>query len=416
MKKRILAAACILALLSAALVSGAGQTEETDPFEDRYQSMSWEQIAEEARGQTVYWYMWGGSDTINRWVSGYVGGRLKNEYGLNLKMVPVTDSTTFVNKVLGEKQAGKTQKGSVDVMWINGENFRTMKQADLLFGPYDQKLPNTKYVDMDNASIANDFGFPVEGYESPYGGAQVVMIYDSAKVPAPPTTISGLIDWIKKNPGKFTYPALPDFTGSVFVRHLFYYAAGGYEQLLGPFNPAVFDRVAPKAWELLNEIEPYLWRKGKTYPENRSKHQNLFSNGEVYFDVSYNPSEAANLVKQGRYPESVRTFVFDSGTIGNTHFVAISFNSGAKAGAMVLANLLLDPATQFEKAQPDVWGDQTVLNVSKIPAQWQDKFKNLPRPPSVLPASILTNHKIPELQSDWLEAIEKGWVANVLEK
>ena len=108
----------------------------------------------------------------------------------------------------------------------------------------------------------------------------MVMIYDSAKVPVPPTTISGLIDWVKKNPGKFTYPALPDFTGSVFVRHLFYYAAGGYEQLLGPFNQAVFDRVAPKAWELLNEIEPYLWREGKTYPENRSKHQDLFDKGE----------------------------------------------------------------------------------------------------------------------------------------
>ncbi len=405
-----------LALVCAAVVLASCQNEKAKPFEERYQKMSWEQIVKEAKGQTVYWYMWGGSDTINKWVTGYVGGRLRDEYGVTLKMVPVTDAPTFVNKVLGEKQAGKTQNGSVDIMWINGENFRTMKKADLLFGPYDQKLPNIKYVDMNNPSVANDFGFPVQGYESPYGSAQVVMIYDQARVTEPPATIPGLIDWIKKTPGKFTYPAMPDFTGSGFVRHIFYHAVGGYEQLLGPFDQAIFDRVAPKAWALLNEIEPYLWRKGKTYPDNHQRLQDLFSNGEVYFDVDYNPNTAANMVTQGRYPRSVRTFVFDSGTIGNTHYVAISFNSGAKAGAMVLANLLLDPAAQFEKAKPDVWGDLTILDVSKLPDEWKDKFNNIPRPPSVLPAGVLSSHKIPELQAEWLEAIEKGWVANVLEK
>lgn len=33
--------------------------------------------------------------------------------------------------------------------------------------------------------MANDFGYPVEGYEAPYGKAQFVMIYDSARVPKP---------------------------------------------------------------------------------------------------------------------------------------------------------------------------------------------------------------------------------------
>ncbi len=417
MKKRmLLTAVCFLGIVLTAMFLAAGRAEAVRPFEERYKRMSWGRIVEEARGQTVYWYMWGGSDTINKWVTGYIGRRLKDEYGVTLKMVPVTDAPTFVNKVLGEKQAGKTRNGSVDIMWINGENFRTMKRAGLLFGPYSDKLPNTRYVDMDAPSIANDFGFPVEGYESPYGSAQVVMIYDKARVPEPPTTISGLIDWIRENPGKFTYPAIPDFTGSGFVRHIFYHAAGGYEQLLGPFDQATFDRVAPKAWKILNGIEPYLWRKGKTYPENHQKLQGLFSNGAVYFDMDYNPNTAANLVAHGRYPESVRTFVFDSGTIGNTHYVAISFNSGAKAGAMVLANLLLDPAAQFEKAKPEVWGDLTTLDISRLSAEWQEKFNRLPRPLSVLPAGLLSSHKIPELQAEWLEAIEKGWVANVLQK
>jgi putative spermidine/putrescine transport system substrate-binding protein len=378
--------------------------------------MSWDQIIEEARGQKLYWYMWGGSDLINKFVNGYVAGRLKEEYDVTLEMVPVTDATTFVNKVLGEKQAGRDSGGSVDVMWINGENFRTMREGELLFGPYAEKLPNMQYIDSTDSSIANDFGYPVEGFESPYGSAQVVMVYDSAKVPEPPRTIEDFLDWIRANPGKFTYPAIPDFTGSVFVRHLFYHVAGGYEELLGPFDQELFDSIAPQLWTLLNDLEPYLWREGNTYPETHTKLQNLLANGEVYFDVSYNPSAAASLVSQGRYPESVRTYVFDTGTIGNTHYVAVSYNSSAKAAAMVLANLLLDPAAQYEKSRPEVWGDLTVLNVGNLPQEWQEKFMSLPRPPSVLPPDVLSSHKIPELQAPWLEAIEKGWTENVLQK
>jgi putative spermidine/putrescine transport system substrate-binding protein len=415
MKHKFLSILFLVVFAAGGLWAGGNQ-EQTVPFEQRYESMSWDQIVEEARGQKLYWYMWGGSDLINTFVNGYVAQRLEQEYAIALEMVPVTDATTFVNKVLGEKQAGRDRGGSVDLVWINGENFRTMRETDLLFGPYSDKLPNMKYVNGADSSIANDFGYPVEGFESPYGSAQVVMIYDSEKVPQPPVQIGDLLDWIRANPGKFTYPAIPDFTGSVFVRHLFYHVAGGYERLLGPFDQQLFDQIAPELWGLLNDLEPYLWREGKTYPETHTKLQDLFANGEVYFDVSYNPSVAASLVSQGRYPESVRTFVFDSGTIGNTHYVAIPYNSSAKAAAMVLANLLLDPASQYEKSQPGVWGDLTVLSVGDLPGEWREKFVSAPRPAAVLAPDVLSSHKIPELQASWLEAIEKGWTENVLQK
>jgi putative spermidine/putrescine transport system substrate-binding protein len=378
--------------------------------------MSWDDIVAEAEGQTLYWYMWGGSDMVNSFVMGYVADRLREEYGVTLQMVPVSDAVIYVNKVLGEKQAGRDTGGSVDLVWINGENFRTMREADLLFGPFSERLPNIRYVDTDDPSIANDFGYPVEGYESPYGSAQVVMIYDSARVPEPPGTVESLLAWVRRNPGRFTYPVLPDFTGSVFVRHVFYDTAGGFDRLLGPFDQQVFDQVASATWDRLNEIEPHLWRKGQTYPENRAQLQQLFSNGEVYFDISYNPAEAAGLVAQGRYPESTRTYVFDGGTIGNTHYVAIPYNSPHKAAAMVAANLLLDPATQLEKAKPSVWGDLTTLSIDRLPARWQRRFEALPRPPQVLPMSTLEEHKIPELQSTWLEAIEMGWTEEVLKR
>ena len=202
-----LAPACIL-LVTALIACGPSSS-----FDDHWQKMSWDQIVSEARGQTVNFYMWGGSDTSNRYVSAYLGQRLKHEHGVTLNRVPVTDSSVYVNKVLGEKQANLLSGGSVDLVWINGENFRTMKTGGLLFGPYAHLLPNIEYVDTTAASIANDFGFPTDGFETPWGASQFVMAYDSARLSNPPTSIDELIAWIKNNPGKFTYAAMPDFTG-----------------------------------------------------------------------------------------------------------------------------------------------------------------------------------------------------------
>jgi putative spermidine/putrescine transport system substrate-binding protein len=321
-----------------------------------------------------------------------------------------------VNKVLGEKEAGRHSGGSVDLVWINGENFRTMRQGELLYGPWAQFLPNGRYVNGNDPSVVNDFGYPVEGYESPYGKAQFVMIYDSARVAEPPRSIPALLDWIRANPGLFTYAAPPDFTGSAFVRHICYHTAGGYEQLLVEFDQALFDAKLPACWQTLNEIEPYLWRAGQTYPESRTRMQDLFANGEVYFDMAYNPAEASSFIENGRYPATTRTFLFDSGTIANTHYVAIPYNAAHKAAAMVVANFLLSPEAQLSKAQPANWGDLPVLDPSLLPAAQQAQFAAIPRGAATLAPADLAAHRLPELQAAWVAEIEKAWVREVLQR
>lgn len=381
-----------------------------------YEGQSWDGILAEAAGQPVDFYMWGGSDLINTWVTEEVAATVAQRYGITLNMVPINDATEYVNKVLGEKEAGRNTGGSVDLVWVNGENFRTMRQGDLLYGSWSQFLPNTAYVNWDDPSVANDFGLPVEGYESPYGKAQFVMIYDSARVPEPPHDIPGLIAWIKANPGQFSYAAPPDFTGSAFVRHVCYEAAGGYEALLGNFDQALFDEKSAACWQVLNEIEPYLWREGQTYPENRTRMLELFANGEVSFDMAYNPAEASSLVENGRYPTTTRTFVFDSGTIANTHFVAIPFNSDHKAAAMVVANFLLSPEAQLGKAQPDTWGDLPALDPALLSDDWRAQFEAIPRGTATLSTEELAAGSLPELQAAWITAFEQGWEREVLQR
>ena len=416
MRRARLLVTVILAAVMVGLLSTNPGAAPAAPFEERYRSMSWDNVVAEARGQTVYFHMWGGSATRNTYVNDFVARHVKSLYGVELKQVPVTDTVQAVNKILGERQAGKLKDGAVDLVWINGENFRTLREANLLFGPWSDRLPASQGVDWSDPSVAYDFGYPVGYYESPWGSAQFVMEYDSAKVPNPPLTMDALFAWIKQNPGKFTYPAPPDFTGSVFVRHVFYWAAGGPQKLLGPFNESVYSEVAPKAWKALNDIKSSLWRGGSTYPEGAPKHLDLFADGEVWFNMNYSPGRAANMIATGRYPKSVRTFVFDTGTIGNTNYVAIPFNSSAKAGALVVANFLLSPEAQFEAAKPEVLGQMTPLAINKLPKPLVEKFGSLPRHEATLPAEILNKHKLPELQATWLQRIEKDWVTNVQQR
>ncbi|MCQ3973746.1 MAG: ABC transporter substrate-binding protein [Anaerolineae bacterium] len=381
-----------------------------------YEGKTWADIVAEAKGQTVNWYMWGGQDNINTWVTGSVADALKKQYDVTLNMVPIADTVEAVNKVLGEKEAAQDSVGSVDLIWINGENFRTLRQADLLYGPFAQYLPNTRYVNWDDPSVSSDLGLPVKGYESPYGKAQFVMIYDSAKVAQPPATLDGLIEWIRANPGKFTYPAPPDFTGTAFIMHLCYSTAGGYEQFLRDFEQSLFDDKFARCWDTLNEIEPDLWRKGQTYPESHARQQDLFANGEVYFDMAYNPAEASSLVEAGKFPQTTRTLVFDSGTIANTHYVAIPYNSPHKAGTMVVANFLLSPEAQHGKADPANWGDFPAIEVSRLPQSWQERFAALPRGVATLADEALAARRLPELRATWRVAAEKAWEENVLKR
>lgn len=71
-----------------------------------------------------------------------------------------------------------------------------------------------------------DFGYPVEGFEAPYGKAQLVLMNDSALNPETQRIQPRLMEYAKKYPGKVTYPALPDFTGSAFVRNVIYDISG----------------------------------------------------------------------------------------------------------------------------------------------------------------------------------------------
>ncbi|WP_199563432.1 MULTISPECIES: ABC transporter substrate-binding protein [unclassified Oceanispirochaeta] len=397
----------ILFTIVTTFIFSEGQTEKMDV--DWTQS-SWEEISSAARGTEVNFYMWGGSASINNWIDNVVAPALMKQHQLSLKRIPM-DASVFINQLLAEKAVPRN-RGSIDLIWINGENFRRAKNEGLLYGSFASILPNFALVDPQSA--AYDFGTATEGFEAPYGRAQFVFEYDSARVQYPPRNFQELLEWTRNNPGLFTYPQPPDFTGSTFLRQALYATSGGYETFSEAFDKESFTIKSAPLWDYLNQIKPYLWQEGKTYPPDKARLDGLFEQGEVVFNMTYTQAEASGRIADGRYPRTIRTLVFEEGSISNTHFTSIPWNAPNAAGAMVLANFLLSPEMQYSKNIPGNWGDFTVLDTPRLGAEWQLKLKDLDLGIATLSLEELAAVAVPEISPSYVEAIEEAWYREVL--
>lgn len=397
--KRLFAIAAALALSTSALFAA-----DPDPA-------NWDAVLEDARGETVYWNAWGGAENINAYIE-WAGNRIEEDYGVKLNHVKLEDTATAVAAIVAEKTAGKNEGGAIDLVWINGENFASMKKQNLLLAPgWAEKLPNWKYVDIENKpTIRTDFTVPVEGLESPWGMAKLVFFHDSTKTdPASmPKSAMELLEWAKKHPGRFSYPQPPDFTGSSFLKQVLSETVPDRAVLLKPVDETKFDEIAKPLFDYFDQLHPALWRQAKTFPKNYPAMKQLLADGEMDIIFAFNPAEASSAIAAGELPDTVRSFTFPGGTLSNTHFVAIPYNANAKAGALVLANFLISPEAQARKQDPKVWGDPTVLNMDKLSANERKAFDALDLGVATLKPSEL-GPAIDEPHPSWMERLEKEW-------
>jgi putative spermidine/putrescine transport system substrate-binding protein len=381
--------------------------------DDALKSASWSEIETVARGTEVYWMHWRGDPAINHYTDDYVAAEMLRRYGI--KVITVSgQGTEIFSRLITDKQSGKLSEGQVDLIWINGETFHQLRTADLLYGSFAAQLPNYKFVDSENPIIALDFEQPTGGYECPWGNVQFTLIYNSEKIPNPPHTFEALREWIKANPNRFTYDQ--QFTGVTFMKSLLYSLSGGVETFQGKFDSTLYRKKSQLLWAYLNNIKPYLWRRGEVYPENVAKLHSLFANGEIDFTMSNNDAEVDNKILQGTLPKSARALAIIDGTIANTHYQAIPFNAAHKAAALVLCNFLISSEAQYEKSKPEVWADGTVLKMASLPLEWQQKFASIPNRVAALPRDSIRQYAKPEIRPEYHERILEEWRKEVLKK
>ncbi|WP_417870798.1 ABC transporter substrate-binding protein [Vibrio furnissii] len=322
-------------------------------------AQSWQDISDKARGQTVYFHAWGGSQEINQYIR-WAGEQLKTQYGVELKQVKITDTAETVTRLIAEKATGKESGGSVDLMWINGENFKSMKNNDLLYGPFVETLPNWQYI---NASlpIDSDFSEPTDGLEAPWGVGQLVFIYDHQKLNNPPQSFAELLSYAKAFPNRITYPRPPEFHGTSFLKALLIELTNNDAALSKPVDAQSFALITAPLWHYLDELHAVAWRAGKQFPSGSSEMIQLLDDDQIDLALTFNPNAVYSAQASGKLAKTTRSHAMQAGALSNIHFLAIPWNATAKEGALVAINFLMSPEAQSRKGDMNVWGDPSVL-------------------------------------------------------
>ena len=407
--KKVLAVLLVLAVVVGLAASCARDT----PAQEAIDLNDFDAVLEAARGTTVTFYGWGGSAATNAWLDNVVGSSLYERYGITLNRVPM-DIDAILSKLMGERQAG-VDSGDIDVVWINGENFYTAKNNGLLFGPITGYVPNfERYLNPDDMDLHYDFGTPIEGMQVPYGRAQLVFMGDTAVLDSFPANAQELLELARANPGRITYAAPPDFTGSAFVRNILYEIVGFDAIFNAPTDEEALLEVIRPGLDFLVELKPYLWQQGTTYPADAPALEQMFVDGLVLLNFSYSPLHVAQRIMAGAYPDTVQTFVFENGNIGNTHYMAVPYNAPNKAGAIALINHIISPEIQITKYDARNWGDLPVFDVDRLSPEQRAMLDAIDNGIGILTPDELFDHRLQEVQAAKIPIIERLWAQHVL--
>ena len=154
-----------------------------------------------------------------------------------------------------------------------------------------------------------------------------------------------------------------------------------------------------------------MFRDGEVLPRSEAELNELFSAGQVDVAMSYDSAFVLSGVRRGQFPAGTRPFLLGEGALTNVSFVTIPAAAAHRAGAMVLADLLLDPGVKAIKPDPDVLGQPTVLDLARLSPEQRRRFDSAASSP-YLPRSL--GEPVQELPAERVGAIEERWRREVL--
>ena len=318
----------------ASLMASTAIAQDIEAFRDGVVAgeVSWEEIQERARAEgEVNLYYWGGSDQINIWMDRYAVPGLA-EQGVTLNPVRITGTKDAVDLVLAELGSGNgLGQGSIDAIWVNGENFATLKRQDALFGAFADKLPNSANIEWnpeDPRALLNlrDFGVETNKSEMPWSGQQYVCSVNTQRVAAEdvPGTFAQMATYLEANPGKFAYVKPPHYIGNTFVQAAIYAhnpdgnGAVPFQDSIDVIGAAELARLITPGLEYLKSIDPMLLGAAggnARYPEDPTALNGLFLNGEIDFACNFGLYGVAIGLRDGTFPEGAEQFIFPEGNM-----------------------------------------------------------------------------------------------------
>lgn len=239
------------------------------------------------------------------------------------------------DKIAAAKQAGKSS--GVD-LWESGMVQRA-GEAGLLQKLSASDIPNLDKVDPN--VIAQD-----GGYGLPYRGSSVVIAYNSKYIPNPPTTLQGLLDWVKQNPGKFTYnPPDTGGSGDNFVQAILKTSIKASD--LKTFQTTYDQSLEGEwdgGWQTLTDLSKYVYQNG-FYPKGNAGVLQLLDKESIWIAPVWSDM-ALSYLGQGLLPADVKLEQLDPPFNGGASYIGLTADSPNKKAAYDFLNWLLTPDVQ----------------------------------------------------------------------
>lgn len=242
-------------------------------------------------------------------------------------------------------------------------------------------------------------------YGLPYRGSQVLIAYDSTKIPANevPKTFPDLIAWVKAHPGQFVY-CRPDKGGSGgnFVIRAIYQANGNDPSLFTADNYS--DDLAAKlltpGFKLLADINSSIYQNG-SYPAGNLPTLQLLANGSVSMITAWS-DQSLQALGNGTLPDTVKLTQFtDFPMPGGYVYTAIPVNATHMDGALAFANYYISVENESSVVK-DIGGFPTI----KLDLLSKDLQAEL--------STALTDKAPPIWPSGkWSDALNAGWYKSV---
>ncbi|MBL8653999.1 MAG: ABC transporter substrate-binding protein, partial [Alphaproteobacteria bacterium] len=251
------------------------------------------------------------------------------------------------------------------------------------------------------------------GYAAPWRLAQIVYVYDSARLPKPPRSMAAMLAWAKENPGRLTHPTARNFLGATFLKQALYELTPDRTLLAAAPTDANYDAAVAPLWAWYDALRPNLWRRGTQFPESGPAQRTLLNDGEIDLMISFNPAEAAVSIANNLLPATARATGLEGGTIANTSFVSIPYNAANPAAAMVVADFLLSGEAQARMNDPRHLGNPTVLDIDRLPPEQKKFFGEVPSIPG-MPTAAELGRALPEPHPGWMTRLAADWEKRVL--
>lgn len=290
-------------------------------------------------GTTIVVYASGDVNVQNLWQNNIIPNFEKTNKGIYVKFIfsehGTDDGTTLAR--IGAAVKGRHWPG-IDL--VDGGLTTTMAAAGLNQPVSKATAPNLKKVNP-------DLLVPVKGAAIPYRGSSVVLAYDSKKIPTPPRTLAGLLDWIRSNPGKFTYNS-PNSGGSGYS-----FAETVVDSTLSPamlknmdqgYDPSL-EPNWKQGLDLLHSLNKYMYGNG-VYPNGNAAVLNLLAQGQITMAPVWS-DQALTALNNGQLGPNIKlTQISNPSFTGGAAYLAVPKTAKHKKVLYRFVNYVLSPAAQ----------------------------------------------------------------------